>query len=143
MGAPYDLVPATVVSAGSWGVVGAATIPAALDDPWDSPNDDTDYAQGSNVAWDSLIFTWTPMIDTVAINGVTMKARFNNAGGGSSQMFDFGIRIGGVNYLNGPVAVPSAVYAELTKFWALNPATGGPWTKPQPSCWKRTPRPTP
>lgn len=130
--ATYELYPDGTTSAGaSWGPTGAATIHQAIDDLVGAADDDTTYAQGSAATWDDFICTLAPMVDVVEITSVTMLVRYNNAGGGSNQELDYGLRIGSTSYLNGPINVVSATYAESTKTWTTNPATSAPWTKPQ------------
>ncbi len=125
------LYPDGVISAASWGPVGAASNNAACDDPIGFPDGDATYAQGSNTTWDYLIMSLGPMTDAVEILSITAWTIYNNAGAGAGQELDFGIRIGTTNYLNGSIAVSSAVYATASKTWATNPATSAPWTKAQ------------
>jgi len=124
------LYPDSTVS-GTWSVVGAATIHQAIDDPSGADDDDTTYAQGSGAAWVDQIVGFAPMTDAVEITAVEVQVRYNNAGGGANQELDYGVVIGGVSYLNGSIAVNSAVYANDTLPLPTNPATGGLWTKPQ------------
>jgi len=125
------LYPDGVVAAGSWGPVGAASNNAATDDPEGAPDGDATYAQGSNTTWDYLIMSLGPMTDAVEILSLTAWTIYNNAGAGAAQEIDFGIRIGSTNYLNGSIAVSSAVYATASKDYPVNPATLLPWTKAQ------------
>lgn len=129
--AEYVLYPDGTVAAASWGPTGAATNHAATDDPAGAPDGDATYAQGSNSTWDYLIMSLAPMVDVVEITGIVMTTIYNNAGAGAGQEFDFGIRIGTTNYLNGAISGFGATYSTSTKSWPLNPATGAAWTKPQ------------
>lgn len=128
----YYLYPDGTTTAGaSWAPTGAASIHLAIDDTQGAPDDDTTYAQGSQVTWDYFICTLAPMVDVVEITQIKIVVRHAKAGGaGASQELDFGIRIGSTNYLNGSVS-PGAAYAENTKTWTTNPATSAAWTKPQ------------
>ncbi len=124
------LYPDGVVAAGSWGPVGAATSNAATDDPIGFPDGDATYTQGSNTTWDYLYMSLGPMTDAVEILSITAWSIYNNAGAGAFQEFDFGIRIGSTNYLNGTLT-PVAGYTTSSKTWTTNPATSAPWTKAQ------------
>jgi hypothetical protein len=126
------LYPDGTISAGvSWVPTGAATLWEAVDDLVGAADDNTTYIQGSGAAWDDAVLSLAPMVDVVEITQIKMLVRYNNAGGGANQEIDFGLVIGGVNFLNGSTFVVSAVYAELTKTWTTNPVTGAPWTKAQ------------
>lgn len=125
------LYPDGTTSSGSWTPTGAATNHAAIDDPQGSPDDNTTYTQGSDTTWSDLICTLAPMIDAIEITQVTMYARYNNAGGGANQEFDFGIRIGSTNYLNGAISVVSSTYTTASKTWLVNPATSSLFSKAQ------------
>jgi hypothetical protein len=117
------------VSTGSWGPVGGTNV-TAVADPVGAPDDNTSYVQGSNTTWDDIIYSMGPMIDAVEITQVKMFVRYNNAGAGAGQEIDYGIRIGSTNYLNGTLS-PTLAYAESTKTWLVNPATGSLFTKAQ------------
>jgi hypothetical protein len=103
---------------------------SAVADPVGAPDDNASYVQGSNTVWDDIIYSMGPMTDAVEITQVKMFVRYNNAGAGAGQEIDYGIRIGGVNYLNGTLS-PAGAYADSTKTWTVNPATGSLFTKPQ------------
>lgn len=124
------LTPDSTVSAGAtWAPTGAATLHEAVDDAPGAPDDAATAAGGSQGSWDDMVLGLSPLEGVVEVEQVTMVVRAIAVGGATGQELDFGLRLGGADYLNGSVS-PTASYSNFSKTWTTNPATSRPWTKP-------------
>jgi len=109
---------------------------ADVDDSYDTPDDDSTYAEGTGTP-SAIFYLHTRHAVPLSLNGigdVTLKAR-RRIPSGSGQKDRQGIRIFGptnflvgVDYRSAFVVTPGS-YGDIYEGWTVSPATGLPWTR--------------
>lgn len=113
---------------GPWTVVGAPTIPEAVDE--ETSDDDTTYTTCSSVTGELALNLQNHGIPADGIfNSVTVGCTVRREAGAIGDVHvHLGLRIADVNYMVAETDTVTAVYALLSGTATVNPATGLAWT---------------
>jgi hypothetical protein len=122
----FKLVPNAAGDLTEWSPNGAANVYQCVDDP--EGNDDTDYASSDTTGQRFLVHCTDLTRNETNYYGVVVKNRVRRDDSGLWSL-DAAIKTGGTIYYSGARDVSnSAVYVNLSEFWAKNPSTSADWT---------------
>lgn len=114
-----DQVPSATAAGGSWTIVGAASLHAALAD-----SSDASYIQRSDVNDSFQVRVPSFTFTSTSINKVTLIVRARNVAG--SAELRSRVRRSNVTYTSTGQNLTST-FADYVFDWANNPSTGAPW----------------
>lgn len=118
------LLPTGTGTTDDWSPSGAATTREAVDEA--APNDDTDYAETSNVG-DLSLHTYPDIPTTSTVQAVIALPYVEKTDAGTAKIKSTA-RSGGTNYDGDEKAPSDASYDYLPHIWETDPDTAAAWT---------------